>query len=315
MTGAKAFFSLYGFKFRWLAEGSRPAALGSAEIALVEASGRFPVDGVEWFFSGKGELPSFGSLAGQYAYHFEAIASFLIPADGEYVRVFLHPDADPWAFQFVLSRGVIPRVLHLRGVPCLHASAVRVGSSVVGFLGPSGSGKSTLVAGLVAAGLPLLSDDVLPLRVAPESQTVVAGPGLAELRLCEHALRIVGLQDRAFPPGLGQTKWRYLPPAAQVSQESAPLSSLFLLEPLASASPGELVQPSVPLPPAPALSALISNSFWLHSRETRALASDMICFAQVVRGVPIRRLAFSLSSRDIDCIAQLVSAPARGNKP
>ena len=54
-------------------------------------------------------------------------------------------------------------VLRLRGITCLHASAVMVDNRALAFLGPPGAGKSTLAAAFALSGHPVLSDDVLPL--------------------------------------------------------------------------------------------------------------------------------------------------------
>lgn len=58
---------------------------------------------------------------------------------------------------------ILGRVLRLRGVTCLHASAVAFGEEAVAFVGPAGSGKSTTAAALALRGRAVLSDDVVAL--------------------------------------------------------------------------------------------------------------------------------------------------------
>ena len=53
--------------------------------------------------------------------------------------------------------------LRLRGVTCLHASAVVIDEQAVVFLGQSGAGKSTTAAAFAQLGYPVLSDDVVAL--------------------------------------------------------------------------------------------------------------------------------------------------------
>lgn len=54
-------------------------------------------------------------------------------------------------------------LLRLRGVTCLHASAVAFGDRVAAFVGSEGAGKSTTAAALAQRGHPILSDDVVAL--------------------------------------------------------------------------------------------------------------------------------------------------------
>src|SRR4029077_10951164 len=55
---------------------------------------------------------------------------------------------------------VIAFVLRLRGVICLHASAVIVDGRAIALFGLAGAGKSTTVAACALRGFSVLSDDV-----------------------------------------------------------------------------------------------------------------------------------------------------------
>lgn len=84
------------------------------------------------------------------------------------------------ALASVLTEIVIPRVLQLHGLLCLHASAVGIGDRALALTAPSGTGKSTLIAALCARGHALICDDSLALSAAGE-----AFPGPATVRLWE----------------------------------------------------------------------------------------------------------------------------------
>ena len=58
---------------------------------------------------------------------------------------------------------VLGILLRLRGVTCLHASAVAFGERAVAFVGSEGAGKSTTAAALAQHGHAILSDDVVAL--------------------------------------------------------------------------------------------------------------------------------------------------------
>src|SRR5207237_909069 len=77
---------------------------------------------------------------------------------------------------------VLGLVLRLRGVTCLHASAVCIDGRAVVFAGCVGSGKSTLAAAFAAWGDPVLSDDLVAVRVQGDTGLVAAGPPWLRLR-------------------------------------------------------------------------------------------------------------------------------------
>jgi hypothetical protein len=92
------------------------------------------------------------------------------------------PHEDPW---WDFGRGhllgrVIATMLHLDGVETLHGSAVHMGDGAVGFLAASGTGKSTLALQLTAAGVPLMTDDALPILAG---EVIHALPGVPSIRL------------------------------------------------------------------------------------------------------------------------------------
>ncbi len=93
------------------------------------------------------------------------------------------PHEDPW---WDFGRGhllgrVIATMLHLDRVETLHGSAVHMGDGAVGFLAASGTGKSTLALQLTAAGVPLMTDDALPILAR---DVIHALPGVPSIRLC-----------------------------------------------------------------------------------------------------------------------------------
>jgi hypothetical protein len=64
---------------------------------------------------------------------------------------------------------VLGLVLHLRGIPCLHASSVAIGDRAIALLGGAGAGKSTTAAAFAQRGFPVLTDDIVALSRQAES--------------------------------------------------------------------------------------------------------------------------------------------------
>src|SRR5262249_14950009 len=94
-------------------------------------------------------------------------------------------------------------VLRIRGVPCLHASAVSIGDAVIAFSGPSGDGKTTLATAFARLGFPVVSDDILALE--QRGSTIWAKPGCPRLRLWSTSIAVLTtlpshLPDLPMPP-------------------------------------------------------------------------------------------------------------------
>src|SRR5205814_1744430 len=98
-------------------------------------------------------------------------------------RIWCFPtEAAPADVVTALIAGAVCAVVHeLRGVPCLHASAVALGDRALALMAAPGTGKSSLAAQLVSAGGALLCDDIVPLQLGPGGGRVV--PGYPQVRL------------------------------------------------------------------------------------------------------------------------------------
>jgi hypothetical protein len=110
----------------------------------------------------------------------------------DFRQVDVYPDTavDERALGLTLLGPVALFVLHMLGVPTLHASGVVTEHGAAVFLGTDGQGKSTLAASFLRRGATLLTDDALPLRCLPDG--VHGGPGLPMMKVwqetAEHTL-------------------------------------------------------------------------------------------------------------------------------
>jgi hypothetical protein len=97
----------------------------------------------------------------------------------------------------VLLGAAFASVLHLHGVPILHAAAVVVDGRAILIAGQSGAGKSTLTAALLAQGAALLAEDLAVLSVG--DTTIDVQPGYPRLRLCPDAAVVAGKVASELP--------------------------------------------------------------------------------------------------------------------
>lgn len=127
------------------------------------------------------------------------------------------------------------------GVVWLHGSAVRIAGSAVAFLGRSGAGKSTLALALSRAGGEHISDDTLPVEVAPEpmvwpSDHVIRLSADSRRRLASGTKAIRRESDGKFVLTRDALSSDDITPKRRApGAERTPLAALYLLNPVAIA--------------------------------------------------------------------------------
>lgn len=89
----------------------------------------------------------------------------LVTADGGAVTYEPANGADAGTVKHLLLHHVLPFALSRHGRLVLHACAVEMDGTAIGFIGRSGSGKSTLAAACCRRGYRLVADDALALTI------------------------------------------------------------------------------------------------------------------------------------------------------
>lgn len=141
-----------------------------------------------------------------------------------------YPGADrrPDVVRSVVLGPALALCLELDGVLCLHASAVDFGEGVVSFLAPKHHGKSTLALALLAAGIPLVSDDSVAVEPGPPA---IVRPGVPSLRYDANTEAHFAGEDLPGTAERGHKVLRIdLPDEAKVV-DPRPLSCCYLLRP------------------------------------------------------------------------------------
>ena len=110
---------------------------------------------------------------------------------GKVITLDASATADPADLARWIQGPATAAILYQRGILPLHASAIVLAAGAVAFLAPSGVGKSSLAAAFVSTGAPLLTDDLLAVRL-DERGTLLAYPGAPGLRLTPEAWDVLG---------------------------------------------------------------------------------------------------------------------------
>ena len=171
------------------------------------------------------------------AFHFvyDNQVEFLIEPDGRQIWC-AWPERATVSDAAVYLRGpILGFALRMRGVLCLHASAIAIGGSAITIVGAPGAGKSTTAAGFIKLGYSLLADDVAALSMEGGNFHVL--PGYPRLNLWPDAGKALYGDADPLPrvtPSDGINDWwdkRYLDLDIdrEFSSHPLPLSAVYLL--------------------------------------------------------------------------------------
>ena len=178
-------------------------------------------------------------------------------------------------------------VLRLRGVTCLHASAVALHGAAVAFVGMEGAGKSTTAAAFTREGDGVLSDDVVALQER-ESQFFVV-PAYPHVCLWpESVAMLYGSPDALprFSKGWEKQRLSLGDREARFESEPLPLGAIYFLGER-RADPAPFVEA---VRPQAALLSLVADTFANKVLDREMRAREFEVLGQLVTRVPVRRL-------------------------
>jgi hypothetical protein len=200
---------------------------------------------------------------------------------------------------------VLGLLLRLRGVTCLHASAVSIGGRAVAFVGAAGAGKSTTAAALARRGYSVLSDDIVAL--SEQGGTFSVMPAYPYLSLWPESVDMLFGSPDALPRFTGSWDKRFLAGGSGgVRFEESPLQlgAIYLLGERSS-NPAPRVEA---VAPQAALISLVANTYATNTLDSQMRAMEFAVLGRLVSTVPIRRIFAHEDPLRIDDLCRLVSA-------
>lgn len=217
---------------------------------------------------------------------------FLVSADGRRIACRPLARASAEAFQTYLLGQVLSFGLVKLGVEPLHATAAVIHGGAVGLLGECGYGKSSLGAAFLAAGDPLLTDDLLVAE--PDGQGFVAHPGPPRIKLFpEVAARFLG--ERAAGTPMNDLTPKLVIPIdggdPLFCDRPVPLRAIYVLGPPAPGGPGQRVRIRR-VSGRRAVIELLRGTFNTVVAEPARLARQLDLAARLAGAVPVSILAF-----------------------
>lgn len=179
-------------------------------------------------------------------------------------------------------------LLRLRGVTCLHASAVAIGDCAIALVGSPGAGKSTTAAAFARSGFAVLADDVVALR--GHHEPFLVQPGYPRLNLWPDSVRALFGSEEALPRITPTWHKRYMPLGKnghRFASEPLPLAAIYIFGARESALTAPVLEE---ITGTEAFVSLVANSYvnYLLDREMRRQEFDVL--SRLAARTPIRRV-------------------------
>jgi hypothetical protein len=183
---------------------------------------------------------------------------------------------------------VLGLVLRLRGITCLHASAIDLGGQAIAVIGPPGSGKSTTAAIFATSGYRVLSDDVVAL--SDHGSAFLARPSYPRVGLWSDSVETLF----GFPDALPQQTPTWTKCYLDLTQNGykfqpspLPLRALYVLGERDSNGLAPVVHT---LPVREGLTQLIENTYLSYLLDRTMSVRDLDVLSRLVSSMPVRRL-------------------------
>ena len=195
-------------------------------------------------------------------------------------------------------------LLRRRQFTCLHASAVELHGRAVLFCGEAGYGKSTTAAALALRGVPVISEDIVPLGLKKGQFWAV--PGYPRICLWPDAAAHLTGSREGLPrltPVWGKTYLALDGSRASFVKEKQPLGIIYVLGERTASAQAPCVRE---LRAKEALLELVKNTYmnWLLDREQRAEEFNVL--GNLVQQIPVRQLAAHSDPQRITQLCELI---------
>ncbi|MGH9864983.1 MAG: hypothetical protein ACRD4H_06165 [Candidatus Acidiferrales bacterium] len=247
--------------------------------------------------------------SGEYRIRYSHGLTFYLNASVTDIRVRCDaPMAADDVADFLLGP-VLGIVLRLRGVTCLHASAVSIGGKAIAFVGVAGAGKSTTAALFARKGHSVLADDIAALVEREGSFYVL--PAYPYLNLWPVTVEMLSwLEDRSLSEptvidmDIDKVRVPLNTSASKFQREALPLAAIYILEDRS----GEPRAPFVDaVAPPEALMSLVANTYGNTILDAQMKAQEFRVLGELTKLLPIRRVVASRDSSHLDRLYEVIS--------
>lgn len=179
-------------------------------------------------------------------------------------------------------------VLLLRGLVCLHASAIAVGDEAIALLGPAGAGKSTTAAAFSARGHSILAEDVVTLD--DRGNYFLVRPAYPCIRLWPASVEALYGADTQLPkltPNWDKCYLDLTQNPEQFQTTPLPLAAIYQLTERRDVPTAPFIQS---INRTDGLISLIANTYATKLMDKEMRAREFELLGRVLAHVPLRRV-------------------------
>ena len=235
---------------------------------------------------GEPALRVFRVLDGKYyRFYYADQTEFLIDRTGKEVWAHWSPPLTLEDTATYLLGPVMGFVMLLRGVVCLHASAIAVGDKAIGLLGPAGSGKSTTAAAFSHRGYSVLAEDVVTLD--DRGDHFLVRPGYPCIRLWPASVKALYGSESHLPKLTPNWDKCYLDLKERFHAAPLPLAAIYHLAERRQETSAPFVET---LDRSEGLLSLIANTYATKLMDKQMRAREFELLTRVLGNVPLRRV-------------------------
>ena len=198
---------------------------------------------------------------------------------------------------------VLGVVLRMRGVTCLHASAVSIGERGVAFVGAAGAGKSTTAAAFARQGYGVISDDIVALEEREGAFHLM--PAYPHLSLWPKTVEMLYGSSEALPrftPDWDKRRLDLGEYGTHFESRALPLGAIYVLSERRP-DPAPCVES---MEPRKALLALVADTYANKILDREMRASEFAVLGRLVTSVPVRRLCAHQDARPLEELCKAI---------
>ena len=180
---------------------------------------------------------------------------------------------------------VLGFVMLLRGIVCLHASAIAIEDKAIALLGPAGSGKSTTAAAFAERGCKVLAEDVVTLD--DRGDRFLVRPGYPCIRLWPPAVEALYGSETHLPRLTPNWDKCYLDLSERFHPAPLPLAAIYHLGKRHHDARAPYVES---LDRSAGLMALVANTYATKLMDRQMRAHEFELLTRVVGTIALRRI-------------------------
>jgi hypothetical protein len=247
-------------------------------------------------------------IGGYFAFFYRDGARFAVERHGREVWADWPEDYTLEDACTYLLGSIMGFVLRLRGITCLHASAIAAGDYAIAFAGSPGAGKSTLAAALAQRGFPVLSDDIVALT--EEEADFYVRPGYPRLNLWPDSVRSLFGDENALPPITPTWDKRYLAldqDGRNFARQSLPLRAIYFLDAREAGLSEPVIEEVVD---RQAFMALLANTHGNYLLDRGMRTREFNLLGRVAVTIPMRRVRCSANLSAFTSLCETIIADA-----